>query len=320
MMREINVLRRWVILTALCGLVCGATACRSNGISVATVQNENDAIEILDLLRENNIEAEKVQAGEEAGRTWGIVVREPAFGGGDAVAKAIRVMQDNGLPRPADKGMERAYEGSGVVQSESAQKAQRLKEQKTEVERHLRALPGVIRVNVNIVPAEDITLRIDPFPASASVLLVLKHQSPDLTEAKVQNMVAGSVLGLKPERVTVTLMVQPPRPLSANQVNDAPAQLSSLVYALMGGGMTVLVTMLIVVLLQNRAGRVGASDEHLADGETIAPASPSNLAQSWLDDEADALREREEVTGDTTGAGALGTGAPKSPSDGLQRR
>ncbi|MBA3710928.1 MAG: hypothetical protein H0W76_00585 [Pyrinomonadaceae bacterium] len=271
----------WLLLAVVLLAACSGAACRGNSVSVATVQSENDAIEILDLLRENNIVADKVPAGEEGIKGWSIIVHNSSLNN-DSTSRAIRVMQDNGLPRPTDKGLEDAGKDNSIVKSESAQKAQRMKEQKTEIERQLRALPGVTRANVNIAIAKDIDLSINPSPPSASVLLVMKQQIPELTEAKVQRMVANSVLGLTPEHVSVTMVVQPPRPFSTPQSDGSFGQHATLLIALMGGGLTVMATLVVVMLMQNRATKKGAEDGH-AEADIVA-GSPSNFAQSWMDE------------------------------------
>jgi type III secretion system YscJ/HrcJ family lipoprotein len=241
------------------------TACNQSK-SVATVQHENDAIEILAILRENHIKADKVSLGENGSKGWQIVVYDEWFNE-DATSRAIRVLNNNGLPRPYDKGMEKAYDDGGLIQSESAQKAQRLKEHKTELERHLRALPGVIRVSVQIVPPEDNSLRIDTYPASASVLLVLQSANTDLTEEKIQKMVASSVLGLNPEKVTVTMAVQPPLPSSPTTTRAGTIRRPALIYALIGGGLVIFTTILLVFFRKLRNGSKNAATvEHEYSG------------------------------------------------------
>src|SRR5215208_4721340 len=88
---------------ALCGLLClllTAAACGEK--AVTSVPTEPDAIEILDVLGQNGIEAEKRAAGEAETRRWEIVVDEGMFGGGEA-ALAVQVMRDHGLPRPEER-------------------------------------------------------------------------------------------------------------------------------------------------------------------------------------------------------------------------
>ena len=76
-----------------------ATACGEK--AVTSVPNESDAIEILDVLGQNRLEAEKREVGEGEVKRWEIVVDEGVFGGGEA-ALAVQVLRDYGLPRPEE--------------------------------------------------------------------------------------------------------------------------------------------------------------------------------------------------------------------------
>lgn len=195
-------------LLVLLALALSTSACGDK--SVAQVTHESDAIEIVDVLKEHGFDVSKEEVGEGAGRRWSIVVNEGLFGGSDA-ALAMQVLRDNGLPRPEDKGLEGAYEDQGMFPSESAQRAQRLKELKTEIERQLRMLPGVTRVSVTIVLPEDNALNLNPYPATAGVLIVYKDAKPAFTGEQIQNLVARGVPNLKTENVNVSMSQQPPR-------------------------------------------------------------------------------------------------------------
>lgn len=148
---------RLAACAALLAVACLSFACNRNK-SIITVPTESDAVEILDLLAENGVDADAEQVGEET-KQWSVMVAESRFGGSE-VAQARRLLQDNGLPRPVAKGLDG---GSGIVKPESLQKAQLLGEQKAEIERQLRQLPGVIRASVGVAPAED-SFRINPAP------------------------------------------------------------------------------------------------------------------------------------------------------------
>src|SRR5919205_4338764 len=97
-----------VVLMTLTAAACGEKA-------VTSVPTEPYAIEILDVLGQNGLEAEKRAIGEGETRRWEIVVDEGMFGGGEA-ALAVQVMRDHGLPRP-----EEPVEDSGLIPSERAE-------------------------------------------------------------------------------------------------------------------------------------------------------------------------------------------------------
>lgn len=243
--------RRLALCCLLFIIISFTAACGDK--SVATVSTENEAIEILDVLRDQGFKVDKEEiVSENETKKWSVVVDEGLFGSGDA-ALAIQVLVDRGLPRPEDKGMEGAYEEQGMFPSESAQKAQRLKELKTEVERQLRMLPGIVRVSVNIVLPEDNTLSLNPYPASASVVIVHKDPQPGFTGEQVQNSVAGSVPNLKAENVRVTLAQQQARPIQRRDVDVR--RRNNMLLAAGIGLIIVLGCFLVVLILQTRRQR-----------------------------------------------------------------
>ena len=66
---------------------------------------------------------------------------------------------------------------------------------------------------------QDPTLELNPYPASASVVVVHKEQSAPFTEQQIQNLVAKGVPKLKPEDVSVTISQQQPRPIPRRELN-----------------------------------------------------------------------------------------------------
>lgn len=290
-----------LILSCLFGGVFLFSSCAGGGKSVATTPLEAEANEMIDVLRENQIEAEKTGVTEEGATRWNIQVREGWLKGGQA-SQAIRVLRENGLPRPPEQGLETATSGSGLIESESAQKARRLKEQKTEIERHLRSLPGVTRVSVNIAPPEDNPLAIDRFPGGASVIVLYKNQKPPYTVEELREMVAVSVTGLKPERVSVKMLFQATHPANAEKTvgggNGGPApiasaasgakpsvSLSGMAFAMLGGGLVILMTTSFLLWLRGRQNLSAA-----IVGPDFAAGSSVNLGagdapRGWFDGE-----------------------------------
>jgi type III secretion system YscJ/HrcJ family lipoprotein len=226
--------------------------------SLATVASETEANEIIGLLSEKGIEASKEEIGDTDIKQWKVSIHDDIFGGGK-LPLAIRVMQEHGLPRPADKGMEGAYGEQSMFPSESALKAQRLKELKTEIERQLRLLPSVVRVNVNIVPPEEDTINIDPYPATASVLIVHRDEKAAFTAAYIQELVAKGVPKLKTENVSVVMVHEPSKSVS---IEGMMAQRRRNIIYIMGIGLVVCLTLLLIGLVwYSRRQREGESNK-----------------------------------------------------------
>lgn len=283
-------LRRAVALCALALCAVFASACGGGGKTVAADLTERDAIEIVDLLWEKKINAEKREETiEGGGKQWRVVVHEGWLNSGDLVL-AYRVLQENGLPRPRDIGLEGAAKGNGIVQSESTQRALRMKELKTELERHVRTLPGVVSVNVIVAPAQENSLSVNPPPASASVAVVYKDEKPAFTETQVQQMIGASVPGLHPGKVVVTMAPQRVRQPPEREALVRPR--NNMIYAITGGSVTVLAAVFTLLLLQKYRHR----KQPVQVPESVNPAAPqtsdavatsiATRAQSWLDEEA----------------------------------
>ena len=175
---------------------------------------------------------------------------------------AFRVLREGGLPRNGEKGMEGAYDEKGMFPSDSAQRAQRLKELKTEIERQLRMLPAVVRVNVNVVMPEDDSLNLNPYPAAASVLIISGAMEPLFSEDHVRGLVTKSVPKLKPENVNVVIIREPP----AEPVTVSPRHRSPVVSYTIVAMVAVLISMLVLTLVWvRRRGTVAEPASEVPD-------------------------------------------------------
>jgi type III secretion protein J len=209
-------IRRRVLFVVFFTLLPSFTAC--NDADVTTVNTQDEAIEILTVLYDAGIDAYVQEVGDENARQWKILAEGRLFEGGLS-AKALRVLRDNGLPRPTVAGREEAAKEEGLLKSVSAEKAKRLKEMEIEIERQLRLLPSVVRVKTNVAPAEGDAIELNPPPATAAVVLVCKDKEPGFTDQHVRELVAGGVPRLKPENVRVAITYEPPRPLLPRAVD-----------------------------------------------------------------------------------------------------
>ena len=241
------------LLTAGCG--------RS---SVATVSTEAEAIEIIDVLRESGFEdLEKHEVGEGEARRWAVEMDEGLFGGDDT-ALALQRLRDYGLPRQEEAPIP---EG-GFVTSEAVQKAQERRRIRADIERQLRALPGVTVALVTVVMPQDPTLELNPYPASASVVIVHKEQSAPFNEQQIQNLVSKGVPKLRPEDVSVTISQQQPRPIPRRELNSR--RRTNLLLAAATALVLVLASLLVVLLLQTRRQRARLAELSAASADEEA--------------------------------------------------
>src|SRR5262249_46496286 len=152
---------------------------------------------ILTVLNDNGIEGHKEEIGEEGAKQWRGLVDGNLLGRTD-MAAAHRILHDHGLPRPA---MVEHQDESGPLPTQKAEKARYLREIEAKIENQLLLLPNVVRVKVNVAPFEADPIALKPPPATASALVLCTEKEPSFTETYVQNLVAGGVPQLEPNRV-----------------------------------------------------------------------------------------------------------------------
>jgi len=179
--------------------------------SLRTGLSEQDAQEIVVLLNENGIEASAVKAaGEKRGEEkWSVVVR----GGDQNLARAWRVLEENGLPREKDKGLEDVFTSSGMIPTATEEKARLLVGISGEINRTLRSVSGVVDAHVLVVLPESSPLldKTERVPPTASVLIKYRGNDLPLNEEDVKKLVARAVEGLQPENVAVVYKKIEPR-------------------------------------------------------------------------------------------------------------
>jgi type III secretion system YscJ/HrcJ family lipoprotein len=253
----------------LCLLTCAlALAAACGAKPVTSVPTESDAIEILDVLAQSGLEAEKREVGEAETRRWEIAVEEGFFGGGEA-AMAVQVLRDHGLPRPEEP----VNEESGLIPSERAEKQREQRRIRVDIERQLRALPGVTLALVTVVMPQDPTLELNPYPATASVVINYKDERPAFTEQQIQNLVAKGVPNLKSQDVSVTMSQQTPRPLPQREL--AARRRNNILLAAVVGLLAVLGSLSAVLLLRRRRRRLDPDD--LSEDASEPPESGESV-------------------------------------------
>jgi type III secretion protein J len=197
---------RRVPLGAIIGMTAFLSACGGEEAIVHGL-DEFEANQIMVTLEAKGISGAK---RAEPGRvvTWAVAV--PRIDAKDA----MRLLVANHLPRVRSPSMEKVYgAGSGgLIPTKSEEKAKYLMALQGEIERKLKALPGIVQAHVTVVqPDKDIVRDLDtPPPASeASVAIVYnaidERGTAAVKEDEVKNLVAASVEDLKPSGVVVVM-------------------------------------------------------------------------------------------------------------------
>jgi type III secretory pathway lipoprotein EscJ len=243
---------------------------------VQTVKNEAEANQIMDVLRENGVRARKEEVGEGERKTFEIWVD----GDDDALGAAIQVMEDHCLGQPEPP----AVESSGIISSVEVEKAREQRRMKINIESQLRQIPGATCVNVNFVPPQDRALAINPYPATASVVMNFKTPAFPVNQEQIAGIVARSVPDLKPENVSVVINSKPLRPVPENAGSRAFTRIALVT----GIGLATILAFISIVFFLQKKRR--AQDDEFA-GDFDADSAPNPKGKTSLLDEGDEFDE-----------------------------
>lgn len=169
---------------------------------------ENEAQEIIVLLKEHGLEAVRSPMPKEKGGgqassegAWVVSVK----GGDQNLVLAWRILQENGIPRQRVKGLSEVFATPGMIPTASEEKARMLVGLSGEIAKTLKSVPNVVDARVHIVIPENSPLldRAQWSPTTASVLLKFQGSQPPLKADEVKLLVAKGVEGLQPDNVGV---------------------------------------------------------------------------------------------------------------------
>lgn len=187
---------RVIGLACLMGIMATLTACRTDLYSQLS---EADANEILTTLRGASIEASKEAA--DGGKGWRIAVAD------EHVVRAMNLLRESGLPKKAHANLGELFKKDGMVSSPTEDKVRFLHGVSQELSETLSRIDGVVTARVHIVLPDNDPRNRQQTPSSASVFM--KHH-PSINVStfipSVRQLVARSIEGLDPERVSVTLV------------------------------------------------------------------------------------------------------------------
>jgi type III secretory pathway lipoprotein EscJ len=195
------------------------------------VEQEREAIEILDILRDGlsarDLVAEKKAVKDGQKTVWQIMILECTRPDLDT---AFRELVRANRPKVRYPGLEEMLAGGKLIPSETEDRARYIHAREGEVQNALLALPGVVDAEVNLaLPREPRGAEAkDKTPASASVVLKFRDAAfaqpfvvestepvaadapfvPRTSKDQVRQAVASGVEGLDPRRVTVMVTVE----------------------------------------------------------------------------------------------------------------
>jgi type III secretion protein J len=192
-MKKISTHRlRWILLLLFGGFLAGCTMEIQHGLS------EREANEILVLLSKSQPAIEATKLKDASGREvkWTIVVSKS-----DA-PRAISILQAQNLPRRKEKGLKELYSQTGMIPTETQERARLMMAISGDLNRTLKSISGVLKAKVlAAIPKEKSILRPGekpPSPTASVFLLVNPGQFKTMAAKKVleqeaTKLVLGSI-------------------------------------------------------------------------------------------------------------------------------
>ncbi|MBA2728342.1 MAG: type III secretion inner membrane ring lipoprotein SctJ [Parachlamydiaceae bacterium] len=194
-------------LILLCFCLPLITSCESS-VKIVNGLDEKDANEILVFLSSKGIGAEKVKAesggagGGSAIVEWDIVVKAPDS------SEAMRLLNQQGLPRRKSQNLLSIFSTSGLVPSDLQEKIKYRAALAEQLASTLRKYEGILDADVQVSFPEEDPLNPGKMKGKITASVWLKHSGvlddPNShLRTKIQRFVASSVTGLDPDDVTV---------------------------------------------------------------------------------------------------------------------
>ena len=165
---------------------------------------ERQANLVMAALLEGGISCRKV-AGEE--NLWNVVIFDSDF------AKAVELLEHQGLPRRNYQGISEVFKKSGMVSSPSEERIRFMDALAQDLSRTIADIDGVVDARVHVVLPENDPFAKNTLPSSAAVAIRGRWDS-DLTYLipEIKSLVRNSIEGLQYEKITVTIFRDaPPR-------------------------------------------------------------------------------------------------------------
>jgi type III secretion protein J len=222
--------------------------------------DEPAANEVVSALERSGIGAEK--GPDEAGGPTTFVVRVSQ---GDAV-RALEVLHALGLPRDRRTGFAEIYAQPSLVPTATEERARYLQALSGEIERTLETVDGVVSARVHLVLEETEVMGDKPrVPAQAAVLLKTRA-GPQIKDAEVCKLVAGSVPGLAAANVAVVSTRAAEVQAGSELAPVGPLRVSAGTRSLLVGALIVAlgVLALLAALLLFTARRLAAAQRELS--------------------------------------------------------
>ncbi len=166
---------------------------------IITGIDEAEANQLLVVLSENNIRANKVSVETEQGVLWNVRVRRRDF------LKALQILSENNLPEEKTEGVVEIFGKKSFLPTQTAERVLEEYSRNAELSKTLEQIQGVVKARVHIAKMRDELTGAEK-PVSASVLInyIARNggEKPFSTD-DIRKIISGGVANLLEENVNV---------------------------------------------------------------------------------------------------------------------
>ena len=189
------------ILGGLAACAVGLAGCKQE-TTLHSQLEEQQANLIMAVLLDEGIECRKTP-GEE--QSWNVLIDLKDF------ARAVKLLDRQGLPRRRFQGISEVFKKSGMVSSPSEERIRFMDALAQDLSRTIAGIEGILDARVHIVLPENDPFAKNTIPSSAAVAIRARWnaQVDDLVP-QIKSLVRNAIEGLQYEKISVTVFKDTP--------------------------------------------------------------------------------------------------------------
>lgn len=191
--------KRLATTLAVCALLlagCKEEATLHSGLK------ERQANLVMATLLNADIACRKV-AGEE--NTWNVIIDASEF------ARAVNLLESQGLPQHDFQGIAEVFKKSGMVSSPSEERIRFMDALAQDLSKTISGIEGVVDARVHIVLPENDPFAKNALPSSAAVAIRSRWDADvEANIPQIKSLVMNAIEGLHYEKITVTVFKNSP--------------------------------------------------------------------------------------------------------------
>ena len=164
--------------------------------------DERQANLVMAALLDNGIPCTKIPGDEGA---WTVTVAQDRF------AKAVNLLEKQGLPRRDYQGLGEVFKKSGMISSPSEERIRFMDALAQDISRTIASIDGVVDARVHVVLPENDPFARNALPSSAAVAVRARWDA-DISEyiPAIKGLVKNAIEGLTADKIMVTVFQDTP--------------------------------------------------------------------------------------------------------------